>query len=388
MQILIVCDSFYPKRNAPANRFLTLISYWAISHHVTLLTRDAYLNNSNFLKKYININNLNIISQNNYFKSQKIIFKFLNLFLFFYNSMKNLFLLKNKNYDIVLCTSPSLISLLVGYLAKLKFKSKYAVEIRDIWSDSLRDLGIIKSDLLYKFIKKYEDFFIVRADLLISVTNNIKNKLPHNFNHIVLTNFVSIDILKSNYYDKVRILNSKKTYKKINLLYIGTIGLSHEFEQIINLAKNNKDIVLSIVGDGVNKKNLNNKYSSYTNINFFNYSNDHKLISNFYLNSDVCLILLKNLEIFKSVIPSKIFEYTYLKKFILYYGPNNEASNLINEYKIGLCSHNTEELKSNIQLILNGYISKNYSKARFDEFNMKYSAETISKSYLNEIVSL
>lgn len=388
MRILIICDSFYPKRNAPANRFLTLISYWTISHHVTLLTRDTNLNNSSFLNKYININNLNLISQNNYFKSQKIIFKFFNLFLFFFNSLKNLFSLKIKNYDVVLSSSPSLISLLVGYLAKLKLKSKYVVEIRDIWSDSLRDLGIIKSDFLYKVIKKYEDFFIIRADLLISVTNNIKNKLPYNFNHIVFTNFVSIDVLKSNYYDNIRNVNFNKTYKKINLLYIGTIGLSHEFEQIINIAKNNKDIILSIVGDGVNKKFLKNKYSNYKNINFFNYSNDHKLISNFYLNSDVCLILLKNIEIFKSVIPSKIFEYSYLKKFMLYYGPNNEASNLINEYKIGLSSHNTEELKSNIQLILSGYISKNYNKARFDEFNMKYSAETISKSYLNEIISL
>ena len=388
MRILIVCDSFYPKRNAPANRFLTLISYWTFSHHVTLLTRDVNLNNSSFLDNYININNLNIISQNNYFQSQKIIFKFLNLFLFFFNSLRNLYSLKSKNYDVILSSSPSLISLLVGYLAKLKLKSKFVVEIRDIWSDSLRDLGIIKSDFLYKVIKKYEDFFIIRADLLISVTNNIKNKLPYNFNHIVLTNFVSIDILKSNYYDKIRNLNLNKIYKKINLLYIGTIGLSHEFEQIFNIIKNNKDIRLTIVGDGANKKYLKNKYSNYKNINFFNYLNDHKLISNFYLNSDVCLILLKNIEIFKSVIPSKIFEYTYLKKFILYHGPNNEASNLINEYKIGLCSHNTEELKSNIQLILSGYISNNYFTARFDEFNMKYSPETISKSYLNEIISL
>ena len=163
--------------------------------------------------------------------------------------MRNLYSLKSKNYDVILSSSPSLISLLVGYLAKLKLKSKFVVEIRDIWSDSLRDLEIIKSDFLYKVIKKYEDFFIIRVDLLISVTNNIKNKLPYNFNHIVLTNFVSIDILKSNYYDKIRNLNLNKTYKK-NLLYIGTIGLSHEFEQIFNIIKNNKDIRLTIVGDG------------------------------------------------------------------------------------------------------------------------------------------
>ena len=102
MRILIVCDSFYPKRNAPANRFLTLISYWTFSHHVTLLTRDVNLNNSSFLDNYININNLNIISQNNYFQSQKIIFKFLNLFLFFFNSLRNLYSLKSKNYDVIL----------------------------------------------------------------------------------------------------------------------------------------------------------------------------------------------------------------------------------------------------------------------------------------------
>lgn len=387
MRILIVCDSFFPKRNAPANRFLTLISYWSISHHVTLLTRDSNINSTS-LKKFINIDNLNIISQNNYFKSQKIIFKLLNLLLFFFNNLRNIFLLKNKNYDIVLSSSPSLITLIIGYIVKIKLNAKYVVEIRDIWSDSLRDLGIIKINFLYKIVKKYEDYFITRADLLISVTNNIKKKLPYNRNHVVLTNFVSIDILKTKYYKNINIHSSYKLKKGINFLYMGTIGLSHEFEKIINITNNNSNINLSIVGDGANLGLLKNKFANSPNINFFDYSFDHKLISNFYLNSDVCLILLKNIKIFESVIPSKIFEYAYLKKFILYHGPNNEASNLINEYKIGLCSHNIVDLKKNIQLILNGYISKNYNIARFNDFNLKYSPETISKIYLDEIKSL
>lgn len=388
MRILIVCDSFFPKRNAPANRFLTLISYWATNHHVTLITSNASLKNRNFLKNYINMNNFTLISQSNYFKNQKILYKFLNLFLFLFNSIKNLLSLSFKNYDVVLCSSPSLITLLIGYLAKIKLNSKYVVEIRDIWSDSLRDLGIIKSNFFFKIIKKYEDFFITRADLLISVTDNIKNKLPFNRKHIVLTNFVSIDIIKSKYYDKNQYLNPLKLNKNINLLYIGTIGLSHEFEEIIDLFKNNNKIRLSIVGDGVNKQYLSNKYSNYSNIFFFNYSNDHKLISKYYLNSDICLIVLKDIEIFKSVIPSKIFEYAYLKKFILYHGPYNEASNLIKDYKIGLCSHNKDDLKTNINLIMKGYLSKNYMNAKFDKFNKKYSSEIISKVYINEIKSI
>lgn len=388
MRILIVCDSFYPKRNAPANRFLTLISYWTVNHHVTLLTKDVSVNSNISLKKFININNLNIISQNNYFKSQKIFFKLLNLLIFFFNNLRNIFLLENKNYDIVLSSSPSLITLIIGYIAKIKLNTKYVVEIRDIWSDSLKDLGIIKLKFLYNIVKKYENYFITRADLLISVTNNIKKKLPYNCNHKVLTNFVSVDILKSKYYKDISNYNPYNLKKSINLLYMGTIGLSHEFEQIINIIKDNSNISLSIVGDGINVKLLKNKFLNYSKINFFDYSNDHKLLCNYYLNSNVCLILLKNIKIFESVIPSKIFEYAYLKKFILYHGPKNEASNLINEYKLGLCSHNKDDLKNNIQLILNGYISKNYNNAKFDEFNVKYSSESISKIYLDEVKSL
>ena len=60
---------------------------------------------------------------------------------------------------------------------------------------------------------------------------------------------------------------------------------------------------------------------------------------------------IKKIDIFKTVIPSKLFEYSLFKKAILYFGPQNEASDLINKYNLGFCAHDYIQLKMNYSLL-------------------------------------
>ena len=387
MKILIVCDSFYPQRNAPANRFLTLISNWSKDHKIYLITKNTTISDIKMISKYIKKDNFEIFSNNYSFKSHKIIFKFINLIIFFLFSFSLFFKLRNKNVDVVISSTPSLVTLPIGFFISLYKKSKFIIEIRDIWSDSLKDLNIIKSNIIYKFIKNFEIFFYSKAKLLVSVSNNIKNRIKLNKRHVVFTNFASIDLIDNqNLYTRNSITKINKS--KILILYLGTLGLSHEFDLLFNIIKINNSIELNIVGEGTQKKNLAKiiKNENISNIILNGYSNSHKILSQFYNKSNYCLIILKNIDIFSTVIPSKLFECAFLKKIIIYYGPKNEASELIDKYKIGFTSHSIDDLKKIINNLNNIEIDYYDYNRNFDKFNNDYLPNDIAIKYLNEII--
>lgn len=67
MKILIICDSFFPTRNAPANRYLSLISYWSIDNQITIITKNAHKIDKNELSKFIKLNNFKLYSNKFFF---------------------------------------------------------------------------------------------------------------------------------------------------------------------------------------------------------------------------------------------------------------------------------------------------------------------------------
>ena len=150
-----------------------------------------------------------------------------------------------------------MITFIIGYAAKLIFNCKFIIETRDIWSDSLKDLGIIKNSFLIYLIKSYESFFYKKASSLVSVSNNIKKKLNHNKNHYVITNFTPIDFLRYNYSQDL-FKNKYFDRSNINILYLGTLGLSHEFDYFIKTLNKYDCFNLNIVGEGLYKDNIAN----------------------------------------------------------------------------------------------------------------------------------
>jgi hypothetical protein len=387
MKILIICDSFFPTRNAPANRYLSLISYWSIDNQVTIITKNANKIDKNELSKFIKLDNFKLYSNKFFFKKQNIILKFLNLIIFFLYSLKLIFKIKLFKPDVVISSSPSLITLPIGHLFALLCKSKFIIEIRDIWSDSLKDLKIIKNQYFYKIIKKFESFFYNKASAIVCVSKNISDKINLDKIQLVHTNFASIDLIKKKYLYKNKIIRNNKS---LNLLYVGTLGLSHEFQTIIDKICIEKKLSMTIVGEGLQKSNINSyiKSKNIGNIFIHDYTNSHSKLANYYFNSDFCLILLKNIEIFKSVIPSKLFELAFLEKIIIYFGPKNEASDLIKLYDIGFCAHNENDLFNILDNLEHFYIDDIKYKKNFEKFNRNFNTKLIALKYIDDIDKL
>jgi glycosyltransferase involved in cell wall biosynthesis len=95
--------------------------------------------------------------------------------------------------------------------------------------------------------------------------------------------------------------------------FIGTIGNAHGLQTLVDAAKSltiHRDIHFLIIGEGAEKERLKLAIEAegIGNIQLGN-QQPHSEIPKFIRASDVCLVLLKRSEVFKTVIPSKMLEF-------------------------------------------------------------------------------
>ena len=106
--------------------------------------------------------------------------------------------------------------------------------------------------------------------------------------------------------------NSLGLSEKKIVSYFGNFGLSQPVEQIIEVAKiidDNSDVHFLIIGDGEKRERIKSLVKEYSlnNVTILNTVSRDEL-REYYSISDLMLVPLKNIPLFKTVIPSKIFE--------------------------------------------------------------------------------
>jgi len=113
-------------------------------------------------------------------------------------------------------------------------------------------------------------------------------------------------------------------------------------------------------------------------------------IVDFFAISDVNMVLLKKKDIFKTVIPSKIFEAMAMERPIIL-GVEGECKNIIENARAGICIEPENEnqlveavLKFYYEPSLKDQLGKNGRQYVVDNYNR----DVLAKNYLNILVSL
>ena len=122
--------------------------------------------------------------------------------------------------------------------------------------------------------------------------------------------------------------------------YVGTHGLAHGLDTILAAAeilREHKDIVFLMVGDGAERARLLQQVSERNLTNVIMQSQQPKnMMPAIWSITDVSLVLLKKLDLFKTVIPSKIFESMAMSVPIIL-GVEGEVKTIIDEADSGIC---------------------------------------------------
>jgi glycosyltransferase involved in cell wall biosynthesis len=151
----------------------------------------------------------------------------------------------------------------------------------------------------------------------------------------------------------IQLKENLKLDNKLVVAYIGTHGLSHALDKVLdaaNLLKNNPDIFFLFIGDGAEKEQLiyRSKQLSLYNVKFLD-SIAKVELSNYYSISDILLVPLRDIPLFRTVIPSKIFEIMAMQKPILI-SVDGESRQIVEQAGAGLFiePENSQDLSKKI----------------------------------------
>jgi glycosyltransferase involved in cell wall biosynthesis len=122
--------------------------------------------------------------------------------------------------------------------------------------------------------------------------------------------------------------------------YFGTHGMAHHLETVLEAAdelRDHKDIVFLLVGDGAERKRLVDMRDEMKLSNVVMLDQQPKeQMPELWSLSNVSLVLLKKSDLFKTVLPSKIFESMAMEKPVIL-GVEGESAELVTSAGGGVC---------------------------------------------------
>lgn len=347
MKLLFLSDNFVPESNAPATRTYEHCKEWVKEGiEVTVITCNpnfpfgkVYEGYKNKLYQTEIIDGIKVIRVWSYMAENKGAIKRIADYVSYAFSavIAGLFV----KTDLIIATSPQLFTALGGcVLAKLRRKP-WIFELRDLWPEGIKDTGAIKNIKILNFLVKMELCLYRQSTFVITVTNGLKNNLIsrgiESSKIDVVTNGANLDM----FYPREKnndILTNLGLENKFIFGYIGTHGLAHGLEFIINCLQDIEDARLHFlfIGTGAKKEATVKlaKELNLTNVTFLDPVSKDEVAS--YISIiDVALIPLTKTDIHASLIPSKIFESASMLKPILL-GVEGEAKDIVKDNNAGL----------------------------------------------------
>ncbi len=398
MHILFLSDNFPPEGNAPASRTYEHASQWVNSNNqVTVITCAPNFPDGILYKGYKNswiskelINGINVWRVKTYITpNEGIIKRTLDFISFMLSSL--FFGLFTKKIDIVIGTSPQFFTIISGFiLAKIK-KVPFVFELRDFWPESIRAVGAINNNIIIRLFEKIEFFLYRHSDHIICVTNSFKQILvSKGINEDKIT--VALNGIDNNLISKVPkpdLLENQKLNNLFTVGYIGTHGMAHSLETIVDVAEilsEHKDIVFLFIGGGSAKKSLDVYIDNKNLSNVISIGRQPKEYIDFYLKKcDISIAHLKNVHTFESVIPSKIFESMENQVPILLAIPEGEATKLIKESGCGISAipENAKDISEKILYLKQNTLMLEDMRDASKIASLKFSRAKIADSILN-----
>ncbi len=331
-KILLVCNyANAPKYSSLGFRHFYLAKEWInYGYEVTVLSSsyNHYMYKTPIIKKTFTeeiIDNIKFIWINNIkYNNPHGIFRILNWIYFSISCYR----FKSDNYDVVICSSPSIFNI-IPFLIKNYFKKnmKIIFEVRDIWPLTLTHIGNYSpSNPLILFLKFIERKSYQKSNAIVGTMGNLKSHIKN-----IISDKFTLKYIPQGF-DINYLLNSKKyninsIYKlpkksKLVIGYAGSMSISNNLETIILSARKIKEIDPNIhfyfLGDGLEREKLIKMSKDLNNV-FFYKKVEKKYVLSFLNHCDVLYDSIKKSLVYQyGISRNKLIDYMYSSKPILF----------------------------------------------------------------------
>ena len=248
-----------------------------------------------------------------------------------------------KNYkrfpkpDYIIGSAVHLLACTAGYHISRRLGSMSICEIRDLWPETLIELGSLKRGSIVAramrwlegYVYKKSNHIIVTAPGMIDYIEKVgicRDKITY------LNNGVSI----KDYEERLAVTLSTEITQhlrnqKFNVVYLGSIGVANAMDTLVEAAyilKDSPEIQFTFIGDGPQKNNLkdNATKKGIESIKFFD-SISKQSVPGVLACADCLVFSAKNSPIYKyGISANKLFDYMYSAKPVIF------AINAVNDF--------------------------------------------------------
>jgi glycosyltransferase involved in cell wall biosynthesis len=239
--------------------------------------------------------------------------------------------------DIVISTSPQFFNGLAGYFVSRVKRCPWVLEIRDLWPESILAVGAIENRHIIGVLEAIERFVYRKADHIVPVTYAFREHILTRGGRAdaitVIRNGVDLKFFESRDPD-ADYARELGVDGKFVAAYVGTHGMAHGLDLLIEAAerlRDRPDIVILLAGDGAERNRLLQEVErrNLTNIKLMGQLPKTDM-PRLWSITNVSLVVLKKLDLFLTVIPSKLFESMAMRRPIIL-GVAGESAELLRE---------------------------------------------------------
>jgi colanic acid biosynthesis glycosyl transferase WcaI len=328
VKILYLSQYFPPEMGAPAARASELARHWVqAGHQVSVLTgfpnHPTGIVHSDYRTKLLRLvarersAGINVVRSWLFpFPNRKAYERILNYSSFCVSAATTGMFVSRP--DVLIASSPQLLVALAGWWLSRIRRVPLVFEVRDLWPESLAAVGMGANDsVLQKTLTHIAGFLYRKAEHIVVVTHAFKQVLVEDWKVSpskisVVENGVETDVFRPREAQELR--RELGAEKKFVVSYVGTMGMAHGLETVIEAAvelqRTSPNVLFWLVGEGAEKQRLMDLAQSraLTNLRFIGQQSRDK-VPEYISASDACVVSLKKSDVFKTVIPTKLLEF-------------------------------------------------------------------------------
>jgi glycosyltransferase involved in cell wall biosynthesis len=333
LSVLFLTHYFPPEGNAPASRVHEMCKRWVRDgHEVTVVTcvpnnptGVVYPGYRNKPYQTETVDGIRVVRVWTFVAANKgKIRRTLNFVS--YLGTATLAGLLQKRPDVVIATSPQFFCGWAGTILSALRRLPFLLEIRDIWPESIAAVGAVKKRFLLRALETMERLMYRSATHVVTVGDGYRTQLARRGVDpscvSVVTNGVDQELFTGNARgDEVRARHDLKD--QFVCSYVGTLGMACALSVVVRAAKRLKDkgrndIKFMLVGDGAVRAKLEQEVAAAGLDNVIITGRvDKPQVPSYLAAADACLVHLRKQELFRTVLPSKMFEASGMGKPIV-----------------------------------------------------------------------
>src|SRR6202166_1203579 len=302
--------------------------------------------------------------------------------------------------DVIIATSPQLLCALAGWWLAWWKLVPFVFEVRDLWPESLAAVGAgTAGSLLHRTLGAVAGFLYRRANRIVVVSPAFKDHLMRYWNVpaekiAIVENGVETDIF---HLDPAapQIRKELKIEDRFLICYIGTMGNAHGLETVIAAAEQLQTALprakFLLIGEGAEKDALVELAATrkLNNIQFLG-QQPRERIPSYVSAADLCLVMLKKTELFKTVIPTKLLEYMACERPVIV-AVDGQARQIIEEAGAGVFvePENSQDLVQAILGLAEDPAKRRQMGASGRQYIVnKFSREKTARDYITVLEAL